>query len=80
MTTKNDGGPAFPIVTSLDTDNYRTEPGLTKRELFASMAMQGMIGFAEHVDDLLESEFTAKVSLKYADALLAALEANNDDV
>jgi hypothetical protein len=51
--------------------------GLTKRELYAAMALQGLLSvpmtgyqksFAEYVKDVANSSVT------YADALLAALE------
>jgi len=42
--------------------------GLTKRELFAAMAMQGMIG-----DKTLQCDLAAVWSVQAADALLAEL-------
>ena len=58
--------------------------GLTKRELFAAMAMQGMLGYgeaparstSEWAEETLREwgPFVAKLSVGYADALLAALE------
>jgi len=44
--------------------------GLTKRELFAAMAMQGMLA----QDDCSSPGYIAEESLKCADALLAALD------
>lgn len=44
-------------------------PGLTKRELFAAMAMQGWLA---GISDA-EPELMAKDAVAYADALLAAL-------
>ncbi|HTH08457.1 MAG TPA: hypothetical protein VMA55_02730 [Acidovorax sp.] len=45
--------------------------GLTKRELFAAMAMQGMCANGEYW--LATGEQIARYSLEVADALLAAL-------
>jgi len=46
-----------------------TQWGLTKRELFAAMAMQGLCAEGD--------TFNAKKALECADALLAALGASN---
>lgn len=48
-----------------------TEPGLTKRELFAAMAMQGALGGAP--GSHLVPNNLARESVMYADALLAEL-------
>lgn len=65
-------------------DTYSAENGLTKRELFAAMAMQGML--ADHTlaigygksegDELMEN--TVSSAVRYADALLAELEKTNE--
>ena len=49
--------------------------GLTKRELFAAMAMQGICAspFENEADDPIRSD--ALMAVRLADALLAALEA-----
>lgn len=67
--------PAFPTsVQRGQNGDYWTEDegGLTKRELFAAMAMQGICGDAiagpHHVPPN-----TAKLAVEYADALLAEL-------
>jgi hypothetical protein len=84
---------AFPVLSLLqDRDgDYRLdqEGGLTKRELFAAMAMQGLTasdGFfkdealkatAKHLGIAGPSTVAvilAKTSVEFADALLAALE------
>ena len=46
--------------------------GLTKREYFAAKAMQGMLSRPQGTYDTIER--TAETAVKYADALLAALE------
>ena len=74
--TVDDGGPAFPqpIAGCNDGSVYETREksidggGMTKRELFAAMAMQGCIGFnGGHAETMAER------SVQYADALLAEL-------
>lgn len=51
--------------------------GLTKREYFAGLAMQGFMSyeFAAHAQD---ADGVAKSAVKYADALLKALETNKE--
>jgi hypothetical protein len=67
---KND--PAFPCVPQ-----HGSADGLTKRELFAAMAMQGLLARGNH-GVLAEQGITFKDyaywSTEYADALLAELE------
>lgn len=59
--------PAFPVV----------EPGgvyaigLTKRELFAAMAMQGLLACRDELNS--DSFKFARAAIRYADALLAEL-------
>ena len=45
-------------------------PGLTKREYFAAMAMQGLLQADEYEDEL----FLALSAIEIADAILARLE------
>lgn len=51
--------------------------GLTKRELFAAMAIQGLLGAAWHPDmgvsPFSKPEETARTAVQIADALLAEL-------
>lgn len=70
---------AFPAVNESGTVN---RDGLTKRELFAAMAMQGMLsdqGSGPYLSrEELEAGMTypktvAEMSVEYADALLAEL-------
>lgn len=52
--------------------------GLTKREYFAAMAMQGVLSsWPENAR--IDIGDTGKVSVEFADALLAALEESSDD-
>lgn len=53
--------------------------GLTKREYFAAMAMQGFIANSQTLDELAHhgldpNEACAKVAIMQADALIAELE------
>jgi len=50
----------------------RNCPGLTKRELFAAMAMQALI--PTYVEQVKELENAAGAAVEYADALLKELE------
>lgn len=63
-------GQAYPFVVR----DCRVE-GLTKRELFAAMAMQGQLG--DNSRNGTPAEY-ADWSVKLADALLAALKGNRD--
>jgi hypothetical protein len=58
--------PAFPIVTSA---GFGTAPGLTKREYFAAVALQGLLAFEPASINVIVPD-----AVEYADALLAALE------
>ena len=63
---KNSEKPAYPIQTDREL-NYDDANGLTKREYFAAMAMQGLLasGARLNVDER---------SIEYADELLKQLE------
>ena len=64
--------PAFPSQHDDRSHILSHEEGLTKREYFAAMAMQGILAHPEH------SKFTAAAiaddAIRQADALLAELE------
>lgn len=69
---KND--PAFPTA-SRDPQSASLFGGLTKRELFAAMAMTGMIGKQHgHVDGQGDDTQCAELSVAFADALIKELE------
>jgi hypothetical protein len=59
---------AFPVPSS--DDHYRVD-GLSKREYFAAMAMQGMLS-GRYPWGIIISE-TARLSVEFADALLNEL-------
>jgi hypothetical protein len=62
--------PAFPISISNDPEDYVAFPGLTKREYFAGLALQGFLAF----DCNSPPREAASEAVNYADELLAALE------
>jgi hypothetical protein len=67
---------AFPRPAELRADGeilLVSQWGLTKRELFAAMAMQGLAGAYSDGGNFHE-QHVAKGAVKLADALLAALE------
>lgn len=59
---------AYPVST---VDGF-TQHGLTKRELFAAMALQGLCASAEYPQ--VSYEGSARTAVEQADALLAELE------
>ena len=78
---KQDENFAFPFVVDDISTKQFTYPGLTKRELFAAMAMQGLSSILfpkdSDVGKLTSTEWSdkmAKVSVEYANALIKALE------
>ena len=72
----NSDMPAMPVTDSNGPFMQPAGPsvGLSKREHFAAMAMQG---FLSNRIEVPSTKFIAKCSIDYADALLKALE--NDD-
>ena len=75
----NGNSPAMPqyaygTITATSKD-FGGE-GLTKREYFAGLAMQGFL--AKYGNDEHDDETCAKYSAWMADALLAELEKDND--
>ncbi len=73
---KNTNAPAMPIELS-GFGQYAPEvhTGLTKREMFAMAAMQGLCA---HSGDYHTFANMASDAVNYADALLAELEKQND--
>ncbi len=77
---ENKNKPAFPIVDEMGycaTDKYMESDlniasGLTKREYFAAMAMQGYM--ANQNTPHQDAAHIAKYSLEYADELLKQLK------
>ena len=67
---KNSDCGAFPSSPSVFPEEF----GLTKREYFAAMAMQGLLSADD--DGFVSFDECARVAVKQADALLKALEEN----
>ena len=65
-------GPAFPSANKLQLGEYSTmgHAGLTKRELFAAMAMQGLLSTETRFQEV---DTMAEAAVGAADALLAEL-------
>lgn len=76
--TPNDGGPAFPCPsgTSFGFDPHNGKTGLTIRDYFAAMALQGLcVGRSEIAHDFDEAiTKQAKACYRLADAMLTQRE------
>jgi hypothetical protein len=77
---KNSKPTAFGYgFTTADGSSHVEEKGLTKREYFASMAMQGLLSNPEWMKEykgekyLMQSDILAEVAIKTADTMLAKL-------
>ena len=68
MTTKDDGGPAFPNITP--DMPIQGGPGMSIRDWFAGMAMQGIISCPGDLDGYYEEDVVATNAYKMADAML----------
>lgn len=62
-------GLAFPKP---DNEEYYPQDGLSKREYFAGLAMQGMLANKDACD--FDAFMTASISIEYADELLKQLQ------
>ena len=70
---KNQDLPAFASVAISGNDGYQQD-GLTKREYFAAMAMQGIVSNQEYLKNLnAEPDLGVARILEIADKLLAKL-------
>ena len=87
MTTKNDGGPAFPggvneVYTNIEKGDP-TQSGMTLRDYFAARAMQGLLARGIHYQTEgsrsfksgLEECDIAGLAYEMAGAMLAARDA-----
>lgn len=78
METTNNGGPAFPVSTSNETDGHQDGPntwqfpGMSLRDYFAAKAIQGLL--AQSCGTALGSDLIhgAQYAYQMADAMLAA--------
>jgi hypothetical protein len=70
MNTNDDGGPAF----SCDAGNGKHQRGMSLRDWYAGMAMQGLTSYINEHEDHYTSALkgAAKTSYDIADAMLAA--------
>ena len=64
----------FKLITTVQVTNPNSTVthGLTKREYFAAMAMQGFVA-ATRYDSDSDIEYFAQIAVKAADALIAEL-------
>jgi len=68
MNDRNDGGPAYPVHPAMDNERLQ---GMSLRDWFAGMALQGTLG-ALGENDYLKAAFVARAAYAYADAMLKA--------
>jgi len=64
---------AFPVLDRNQTPNDTTQLGLTKREYFAAMAMQGLLAAESENFGYSDHEKLARAAVVRADALLREL-------
>ena len=81
MAKQNDGGPAFPRPYSEDKFNEEQLPSQQGMSLRAYLAGQALAGLLPARDSegrtpvsAQDVEWSAKLAVRYADALLAALQ------
>lgn len=77
MTTKTDGGPAFPFGQISETTgqpvNGFYDPGMSLRDWFAGLAMQGLLAAQIHgFNDRPANGPFASMAYEMADAMLKA--------
>ena len=74
MSSKDDGGPAFPVTASDGGPcgfQSRDFTGVTVRDYFAAKALQGMLASDSSVDRTkVNKKKWAKVALEFADAMI----------
>ena len=76
----------FPTMKDSDGMHCRPSGGITKREYFAAMAMQGMVAgltkFRQDYPDLIVHcpRDVAEISSVYADALISVLDAKTGEL
>lgn len=77
MTTKTDGGPAFPLPVNNEQCRARVESGyggISIRDYFAAKAMQGICS----ANPKATYEEISAFAYRMADAMLKAREVRND--
>jgi len=71
VSTKNDGGPAFPQPVIGATDGRACDPGMSLRDWFAGQALAGLCASTTH-DDSPGTALLATWAYQQADAMLKA--------
>ena len=74
MSKIDDGGPAFPLTKIIDEEE-RFYHGLSMRDWFAGMALQGLTSRAE----FSSMSALVDVTYNYADAMLARRKEKTDE-
>lgn len=64
--------PVYPLPSDVDSSKVECI-GLTKREHFAGLAMQGLLANPKQIADFTDFEWIAQHAIGYADALLKEL-------
>ena len=70
---ENQDKPAYPTIhqNSDGTLDYSLNQGLTKREYFAGLAMQGLLATSRNLST--DSKWLSEAAIRYADELLNQL-------
>lgn len=68
---------AYPTFDQSGICPSGSDAGLSKREYFAAMALQGIISAHNIYTDGIDNEINAKTAVKASDALIKALNENN---
>ena len=71
----NANQPAMPMILDMN-DPSSIRLGLTKREHFAGLALQGLLAYTG-TDECIETGALAEAAVHYADLLLKELEGEN---
>ena len=72
MSAINDGGPAFPIQVNHEDIDVKDYYGLSMRDWFAGMALQGYLAGRNYNAGQYAPASVARDCYGYADAMLAA--------
>jgi|GEM_PF-1430568 len=67
---KEEGGPAFPVSAELGDGSAYISPGMTLRDYFAALAMQGFV--ATNIRPIDPPETLARHAYVLADAMIEA--------
>lgn len=75
----NDGGPAFPVTDEQSASGISASPGMSIRDFFAALAMQGWLAswpssVAHPSNRLGDERVVARLSYAIADAMIAERE------